>query len=195
MFQNHPAVPWQAGQQPPGRTRIRVIVCPAQRWHDWPMLPTACRGRAWSLTALLVRVRLGAQGPRPAAESGPAQEIDLQEASLPTDALSPRGPSGQRSCHQLLCKGHAGRQQGCASVAPRRWPFVLLSFHHCFCRRHACPSLTCLSLPFSRTHRTSHCYRITYRHMERTMSQREVGRVHQAVQEAAVRLLGVEGRF
>ncbi|XP_049571537.1 phenylalanine--tRNA ligase, mitochondrial isoform X5 [Orcinus orca] len=46
-----------------------------------------------------------------------------------------------------------------------------------------------------KTHRTSHCYRITYRHMERTMSQREVGRVHQAVQEAAVRLLGVEGRF
>lgn len=46
-----------------------------------------------------------------------------------------------------------------------------------------------------RTHKTSHCYRITYRHMERTLSQREVGRVHQAVQEAAVRLLGVEGRF
>ncbi|XP_036777102.1 phenylalanine--tRNA ligase, mitochondrial isoform X1 [Manis pentadactyla] len=46
-----------------------------------------------------------------------------------------------------------------------------------------------------KTHKTSHCYRITYRHMERTLSQREVGRVHQAVQEAAVRLLGVEGRF
>ncbi|XP_057555073.1 phenylalanine--tRNA ligase, mitochondrial isoform X2 [Hippopotamus amphibius kiboko] len=46
-----------------------------------------------------------------------------------------------------------------------------------------------------KTHRTSHCYRITYRHMERTLSQGEVGRVHQAVQEAAVRLLGVEGRF
>ncbi|XP_015090172.2 phenylalanine--tRNA ligase, mitochondrial isoform X5 [Vicugna pacos] len=46
-----------------------------------------------------------------------------------------------------------------------------------------------------KTHRTSHCYRITYRHMERTLSQREVGRIHQAVQEAAVRLLGVEGRF
>lgn len=60
---------------------------------------------------------------------------------------------------------------------------------------HACPSLTCLSLPFSRTHKTSHCYRITYRHMERTLSQREVRHVHQAVQEAAVQLLGVEGRF
>ncbi|KAM5167783.1 phenylalanine--tRNA ligase, mitochondrial isoform 3-T7 [Callospermophilus lateralis] len=46
-----------------------------------------------------------------------------------------------------------------------------------------------------KTNRTSHCYRITYRHMERTLSQREVTRVHQAVQEAAVQLLGVEGRF
>ncbi|KAM8901730.1 phenylalanine--tRNA ligase, mitochondrial isoform 5-T9 [Lycaon pictus] len=46
-----------------------------------------------------------------------------------------------------------------------------------------------------RTHKTSHCYRITYRHMERTLSQREVGHIHQAVQEAAVQLLGVEGRF
>uniref|UniRef100_A0A8B9WQX2 Phenylalanine--tRNA ligase, mitochondrial n=1 Tax=Bos mutus grunniens TaxID=30521 RepID=A0A8B9WQX2_BOSMU len=46
-----------------------------------------------------------------------------------------------------------------------------------------------------KTHRTSHCYRITYRHMERTLSQREVGGIHQAVQEAAVRQLGVEGRF
>lgn len=31
--------------------------------------------------------------------------------------------------------------------------------------------------------------------MERTLSQREVGRVHEAVQEAVERLLGVEGRF
>ncbi|XP_005327549.2 phenylalanine--tRNA ligase, mitochondrial isoform X1 [Ictidomys tridecemlineatus] len=46
-----------------------------------------------------------------------------------------------------------------------------------------------------KTNRTSHCYRITYRHMERTLSQREVTHVHQAVQEAAVQLLGVEGRF
>lgn len=46
-----------------------------------------------------------------------------------------------------------------------------------------------------KTHRTSHCYRITYRHMERTLSQREVSSVHQAVQEATVQLLGVEGRF
>ncbi|XP_072585307.1 phenylalanine--tRNA ligase, mitochondrial isoform X5 [Vulpes vulpes] len=46
-----------------------------------------------------------------------------------------------------------------------------------------------------KTHKTSHCYRITYRHMERTLSQREVRHIHQAVQEAAVQLLGVEGRF
>lgn len=46
-----------------------------------------------------------------------------------------------------------------------------------------------------KTHRTSHCYRITYRHMERTLSQKEVRHVHQAIQEAVVRLLGVEGRF
>lgn len=58
-----------------------------------------------------------------------------------------------------------------------------------------CPSLTSRSLLFSRTHKTSHCYRITYRHMERTLSQREVRRVHEAVQQAAVRLLAVEGRF
>ncbi|XP_004618916.1 phenylalanine--tRNA ligase, mitochondrial [Sorex araneus] len=46
-----------------------------------------------------------------------------------------------------------------------------------------------------RTHRTSHCYRITYRHMERTLTQQEAGRVHRALQEAAVRVLGVQGRF
>ncbi|XDB63133.1 hypothetical protein AB1E18_016468 [Capra hircus] len=46
-----------------------------------------------------------------------------------------------------------------------------------------------------KTHRTSHCYRITYRHMERTLSQKEVGGIHHAVQEAAVQQLGVEGRF
>ncbi|XP_013377296.1 PREDICTED: phenylalanine--tRNA ligase, mitochondrial isoform X2 [Chinchilla lanigera] len=46
-----------------------------------------------------------------------------------------------------------------------------------------------------KTHRTSHCYRITYRHMERTLSQREVSHIHQDIQEAAVRQLGVDGRF
>ncbi|XP_045148945.1 phenylalanine--tRNA ligase, mitochondrial-like [Echinops telfairi] len=47
----------------------------------------------------------------------------------------------------------------------------------------------------SLTHKTSHCYRITYRHTERTLSQPEVQRIHQTVQEAVVRVLGVEGRF
>ncbi|XP_062953317.1 phenylalanine--tRNA ligase, mitochondrial isoform X2 [Cynocephalus volans] len=46
-----------------------------------------------------------------------------------------------------------------------------------------------------KTHKTSHCYRITYRHMERTLSQGEVRHVHRALQEAVVQLLGVEGRF
>uniref|UniRef100_A0A5F7ZV31 Phenylalanine--tRNA ligase, mitochondrial n=1 Tax=Macaca mulatta TaxID=9544 RepID=A0A5F7ZV31_MACMU len=46
-----------------------------------------------------------------------------------------------------------------------------------------------------KTHKTSHCYRITYRHMERTLSQREVRHIHQALQEAVVQRLGVEGRF
>ncbi|XP_037374713.1 phenylalanine--tRNA ligase, mitochondrial [Talpa occidentalis] len=46
-----------------------------------------------------------------------------------------------------------------------------------------------------KTGRTSHCYRVTYRHPERTLSQQEVGRVHRAVQAAAVQQLGVEGRF
>ncbi|XP_024900718.1 phenylalanine--tRNA ligase, mitochondrial isoform X7 [Pteropus alecto] len=46
-----------------------------------------------------------------------------------------------------------------------------------------------------KTHKTSHCYRITYRHMERTLCQKEVRHIHQAVQEAAVQLLAVEGRF
>lgn len=46
-----------------------------------------------------------------------------------------------------------------------------------------------------KTHRTSHCYRITYRHMERTLTQQEAGRVHHALQEAVERVLGVQGRF
>ncbi|XP_020829478.1 phenylalanine--tRNA ligase, mitochondrial isoform X1 [Phascolarctos cinereus] len=46
-----------------------------------------------------------------------------------------------------------------------------------------------------KTQRVSHCYRITYRHMEKTLTQEEVTHIHQAVQEGAVRLLGVEGRF
>jgi len=48
---------------------------------------------------------------------------------------------------------------------------------------------------FCRTKKLSHCYRIVYRHPERTLMQDEVHRVHQAIEESAVRELGVEGRF
>ncbi|XP_072459833.1 phenylalanine--tRNA ligase, mitochondrial isoform X5 [Notamacropus eugenii] len=46
-----------------------------------------------------------------------------------------------------------------------------------------------------KTQRVSHCYRITYRHMEKTLTQEEVTHIHQSVQEGAVQVLGVEGRF
>uniref|UniRef100_V9KTZ0 Phenylalanine--tRNA ligase, mitochondrial n=1 Tax=Callorhinchus milii TaxID=7868 RepID=V9KTZ0_CALMI len=47
----------------------------------------------------------------------------------------------------------------------------------------------------AKTKRVSHCYRITYRHMERTLTQDEVSLTHQAIQRATVQNLGVEGRF
>ncbi|KAL8182493.1 UNVERIFIED_CONTAM: hypothetical protein K2H54_057166 [Gekko kuhli] len=47
----------------------------------------------------------------------------------------------------------------------------------------------------SPTKKVSHCYRITYRHLERTLVQKEVNRIHQAIEESVVRELGVEGRF
>ncbi|XP_033367984.1 phenylalanine--tRNA ligase, mitochondrial isoform X5 [Parus major] len=46
-----------------------------------------------------------------------------------------------------------------------------------------------------KTKKVSHCYRIVYRHPERTLTQDEVHRIHQAIEESAVRELGVEGRF
>ena len=38
---------------------------------------------------------------------------------------------------------------------------------------------------------TSHAYRITYRHMEKTFSQEEANEIHQAIEENAAKLLGV----
>ncbi|XP_054841504.1 phenylalanine--tRNA ligase, mitochondrial isoform X1 [Eublepharis macularius] len=46
-----------------------------------------------------------------------------------------------------------------------------------------------------KTKRISHCYQITYRHLERTLDQKEVNSIHRAIEESVVRELGVEGRF
>ena len=42
--------------------------------------------------------------------------------------------------------------------------------------------------------RTSHCYRITYRHMDKTFTQAEVNELHTKVGCAATELLGVKLR-
>nr|XP_057915936.1 phenylalanine--tRNA ligase, mitochondrial-like isoform X1 [Doryrhamphus excisus]XP_057915937.1 phenylalanine--tRNA ligase, mitochondrial-like isoform X1 [Doryrhamphus excisus]XP_057915938.1 phenylalanine--tRNA ligase, mitochondrial-like isoform X1 [Doryrhamphus excisus]XP_057915939.1 phenylalanine--tRNA ligase, mitochondrial-like isoform X1 [Doryrhamphus excisus]XP_057915940.1 phenylalanine--tRNA ligase, mitochondrial-like isoform X1 [Doryrhamphus excisus]XP_057915941.1 phenylalanine--tRNA len=43
--------------------------------------------------------------------------------------------------------------------------------------------------------RRSLCFRIVYRHTERTLSQQEVGLVHQRIERSAESELGVEGRY
>ncbi|KAF3703887.1 Phenylalanine--tRNA ligase, mitochondrial [Channa argus] len=46
-----------------------------------------------------------------------------------------------------------------------------------------------------KTGRHSQCYRLTYRHMERTLTQQEVRLMHQQIECAAETELGVQGRF
>ncbi|KAM4706095.1 phenylalanine--tRNA ligase, mitochondrial [Rhinophrynus dorsalis] len=46
-----------------------------------------------------------------------------------------------------------------------------------------------------KTQRISHCYRIVYRHMERTLTQMEISVLHKNIEKSAVESLGVEGRF
>ncbi|XP_062986395.1 phenylalanine--tRNA ligase, mitochondrial [Elgaria multicarinata webbii] len=45
------------------------------------------------------------------------------------------------------------------------------------------------------TKRVSHCYQITYRHLERTLTQKEVSNIHHTIEQSVVQELGVEGRF
>lgn len=45
-----------------------------------------------------------------------------------------------------------------------------------------------------KTKKTSHCYRITYRHMERVLTQEEVNNVHIKIAETSKELLNVEVR-
>lgn len=42
--------------------------------------------------------------------------------------------------------------------------------------------------------KTSYCFRIIYRHMERTLNQAEVNEIHKAIESAAVKQLKVEIR-
>ena len=42
--------------------------------------------------------------------------------------------------------------------------------------------------------RTSHCYRIVYRHMEKTFTQEEVNEIHGQIASRAIETLGVDLR-
>lgn len=45
-----------------------------------------------------------------------------------------------------------------------------------------------------KTGRISHCYRITYRHLEKTLTQNEVNKIHQLISTHATQILGVQIR-
>lgn len=45
-----------------------------------------------------------------------------------------------------------------------------------------------------KTNRRSHCYRITYRHMDKTFEKYEVNEIHNRIADAAATTLGVEIR-
>ncbi len=45
-----------------------------------------------------------------------------------------------------------------------------------------------------KTQRTSHCYRIVYRHMEKTFTQEEVNEIHKEIGRVATETFGVELR-
>ncbi|CAL8402091.1 unnamed protein product [Gadus morhua 'NCC'] len=51
------------------------------------------------------------------------------------------------------------------------------------------------SFSHPKTGRRSHCYRIVYRHMERTLTQQEVNRVHKEIESSVELELGVVGRY
>lgn len=46
-----------------------------------------------------------------------------------------------------------------------------------------------------KTHRTSFCFRIVYRHMERTLTQEDANAVHRSIGSRSQELLGVELRI
>ncbi|XP_063306607.1 phenylalanine--tRNA ligase, mitochondrial [Pelobates fuscus] len=46
-----------------------------------------------------------------------------------------------------------------------------------------------------KTLKISHCYRIKYRHMERTLTQMEISLIHKNIENSAIKVLGVKGRF